>query len=381
MNLRFLNFLVIISSVFLSSGFYLGSRITTAFPKYDTVLVWLAIFAIIILQIVGPIFYRVLPDRNNRYFVLRWIMFTCMGIASSALLYMIVTDFIVFGLKIAFPAYENLLPQIGVAAALALVIVTNIVGMAQVAKGPHLYSVKVPLPEAYRSLHGLRIAQISDLHVGPTIGRRYAERVVNLVNKQRPDLIALTGDMVDGRPEQIREGIEPLRNLSAKYGAFGVLGNHEFYWNGQCWMDTYSSLGMSLLNNSHRLISHNDSQFLIAGVPDRKASRMLDNLSSSPSLALDGAPNDVYKILLAHQPSSHEDAEKAGFHLQLSGHTHGGQFFPFTLIVRLAEKFVKGLYQHKGLWVYVNRGTGYWGPPIRFLVPAEVTIISLHFEG
>ena len=304
-----------------------------------------------------------------------------MGIASSALLYMFVTDFIVLGLRLSFPAYENLLPQIGVAAALSLMIITNIVGMAQVAKGPYLYNVEVPLPKAYRSLHGLRIAQISDLHVGPTIGRRYAERVVNLVNKQQPDLIALTGDMVDGRPEQIRDGIEPLRNLSAKYGTFGVLGNHEFYWNGQSWMDTYSSLGISLLNNSHQLIRHNDSEFVVAGVPDRKASRMLNNLSSSPSAAIDGAPNDVYKILLAHQPSSNEDAEKAGFNLQLSGHTHGGQFFPFTLIVRLAEKFVKGLYQHKGLWVYVNRGTGYWGPPIRFLVPAEVTIISLHFDG
>jgi predicted MPP superfamily phosphohydrolase len=381
MNLRFFTFIVTISSLFLSSGFYLGSRISVAFPEYDTLLLWLAVFAVIILQIAGPLFYRVLPDHNNRYFVLRWIMFMCMGIASSALLYMMATDFIVFGLKILLPAHQHIYPQVGVAAAISLVLLTNIVGMAQVAHGPRLYHVKVPLPKAYNFLHGLRIAQISDLHVGPTIGRRYAQRVVNLVNGQKPDLIALTGDIVDGRPDQLRQGIEPLRNLVAKYGTFSVLGNHEFYWNAQSWMDTYRALGMSLLNNSHQIISHNDSKFLIAGVPDRKASRMLDNLSSSPSQALDGAPGDMFKILLAHQPSSHDDAEKAGFHLQLSGHTHGGQFFPFTLIVRLAEKFIKGLYQHKGLWVYVNRGTGYWGPPIRFLVPAEVTIISLHYDG
>ena len=221
--------------------------------------------------------------------------------------------------------------------------------MAQVALGPRIYKVKVPLPKDFSSLDGLKIAQISDLHVGPTIGRRYAERVVDLVNEQQPDLIALTGDMIDGYPEQLRGGIEPLRNLSARYGTFGVLGNHEFYWNGQSLLDTYKSLGVSLLNNSHQLIRHNNSSCLLAGVPDRKASRMLDNLSSSPAFALDGAPGDIFKILLAHQPSSHEDAEKAGFHLQLSGQTHGGEFFPFTLIVRLAEKFVKGLYQHKVL--------------------------------
>lgn len=380
-NFRFLAFVVIISSLFLSSGVYIGSRFTVAFPEYDTLLLWLAVFAVITMQIMGPIFYRVFPDRHNRFFLARWIMFTCMGIASSALLYMIATDIFVFTLKIAFPAHGYLLPKLGVVAAIFLVVLTNVLGMAQVAIGPRLYHVKVPLSAGYKSLHGLKIAQISDLHVGPTIGRRYAERVVHLVNNQNPHVIALTGDLIDGRPEQLRDGIEPLRRLSAPYGIFGVLGNHEFYWNAGRWMDEFRSLGISLLTNEHKVISHNDSSFVIAGVPDLKASHLLDQLESNPHRALDGAPEDVFKILLAHQPSSHVVAEDAGFHLQLSGHTHGGQFFPFTLIVRLAEKFVKGLYQYKSLWIYVNRGTGYWGPPIRFMVPAEITMISLHYEA
>lgn len=378
MGFRFVFFLSLLSAILLGSGFYVGSRITSVYPAYDSVLVWLAVYAIIILQIAGPFFYRIVPDRQNRFFIARWIMFTCMGIASSMLMYMIMTDVVVFGLTLALPGYKEFISQIGVTSALSLVVLTNVIGMSQVARGPNLYSISIPLPDSLKALDGLRVVQISDLHVGPTIGRSYTEKVVTLVNQQKPHIIALTGDLVDGTPSQLREGIEPLRALVSTYGTFGVLGNHEFYWKAHEWNLEFQTLGIKMLTNEHTVIDHNGAQIVVAGVPDHKACHMITGLTSDPMKAAEGSPIDAFRLLLAHQPSSHSHAEAAGFHLQLSGHTHGGQFFPFSILVHIAEKFVRGLYRFKTLWVYVNRGTGYWGPPVRFLVPAEITLISLH---
>lgn len=377
MSYRFAIFLSILMAILLTAGLYLGLRVTSAYPTLNSALVWFFIYAVVILQISGPIFYRIVPDRTNRFFVARWIMFTCMGIASCLLMYMLITDAVILITRLFAPSLSPHLSQLGVGTTLSLVVITNAVGATQVARGPSIYHVTIPLPDSHAELDGLKIAQISDLHVGPTIGRSYAEKVVTLVNQERPDIIALTGDLVDGTPSQLRNGVEPLMNLSATYGVFGVLGNHEFYWRADDWLNEYQALGISMLTNEHAVLEHKGARVVIAGVPDHKACHMISGMTSNPESSLVNAPQEAFKILLAHQPSSHRAASAAGFHLQLSGHTHGGQFFPFSMIVRLAERFVKGLYRFQSLWIYVNRGTGYWGPPIRFLVPAEITLISL----
>ncbi len=374
----FVVFLTIICTFLLGFGYYLGTRFSGVFSPQYGLITWIAVYGIILLQIAGPIFYRIIPNRDNRYFVLRWIMFSCMGVGASMILYTVAADCAVVVLGFLFPEKSGEISEYGVSLALSLVFVTNVVGTAQVARGPRIYHVKVPLPPALEALRGFRLAQVSDLHVGPTIGHRYARRVTNAVNALSPDAIALTGDLIDGSVESLREDVAPLAELRSRFGTFAVLGNHEFYWRVDEWQREFSELGFTMLNNEHRVLEFNGAKIAMAGVPDIQAGRMVKDMKSDPALALKGAPGDAFRILLAHQPASYKAAAAAGFHLQLSGHTHGGQFFPFTLIVRLAQPFVKGLHRvGENFWIYVNRGTGYWGPPIRFLVPPEITLITL----
>ena len=377
MDVRFAIFLTTMCSFLLGSGYYLGFRITSELSPSYAYMVWVAVYAVIILQIAGPFFYRAIPDKNNRFFILRWIMFSCMGIGSSLLLYTLMADSAVFGLNWIFPAGAAYASKLSITLALTMVGVTNIVGFGQVVKGPKIYDIKVPLPPHLAALDGFRLVQVSDLHVGPTIGKAYAERVVQIVNSLNGDIVALTGDLVDGSLENLRDDVSPLRNLRGRVGTFGVLGNHEFYWRADLWLREFSDLGIKMLNNEHQVIEFNGQKIALAGVPDIHVDRISDTMKSDPSLAIKNAPPGAYKILLAHQPASYVGACEAGFDLQLSGHTHGGQFFPFTILVGLAQKFVKGLHRHKNLWIYVNRGTGYWGPPVRFLVPPEITLITL----
>ena len=377
MNARFVLFLTIICSFLLGSGYYVGTRLNAVVSPRYSLITWLTVYGVILMQIAGPFFYRIVPDRDNRYFVLRWIMFSCMGIAASMLLYTVAADGAAVLLGFLFPENAGDMSEHGVTLALSLVLVTNVVGAAQVGRGPLVYHVKVPLPPALKALTGFRLAQISDLHVGPTIGRSYARRVTDIVNSLNADAIGLTGDLIDGSVEAIRDGVAPLADLRSRFGCFAVLGNHEFYWQVDAWQREFLRLGFTMLNNEHRIIEFNGVKIVMAGVPDIQAGRIVKSMRSDPALALQGAPADAFRILLAHQPASYIAARAAGFHLQISGHTHGGQFFPFTLLVRMVQPFVKGLHRAgENFWIYVNRGTGYWGPPIRFLVPPEITLIT-----
>lgn len=200
---------------------------------------------------------------------------------------------------------------------------------------------------------------------------------MKLTLAQNPDIIALTGDMVDGYPNVLRPHIEPLRDLKAPHGVFYCTGNHEYYWGAESWINVFREMGFHVLNNEHRMIQKNLSQLCIGGITDLSGSKFLSDHQSDSQKAFSGVPKDVFKILLAHQPASYTHALESGVHLQLSGHTHGGQFFPWSLIVAMAQKFYRGLYFHQGLWIYTNRGTGYWGPPQRFSIPSEVTVLTL----
>lgn len=230
------------------------------------------------------------------------------------------------------------------------------------------------LPDAF---HGFRIAQISDLHVGPLIRKAYVENVVQLTRAANPDLIALTGDFSDGSARHLRDDIWPLSKLEAPYGKFFVTGNHDYYWDPAGWLKLHQEMGARLLINEHMVIEKSGDKLVLAGVTDISAGSGFPGHSSDPHAAVKGAPPGVPKILLAHQPASYKEAYAAGFDLQLSGHTHAGQFFPWSVVVKLAQKYYKGLNRHENMWVYVNRGTGFWGPPIRFGVPAEITIVKL----
>lgn len=254
-------------------------------------------------------------------------------------------------------------------------------GLYNARKGPTIMKESVPINNLHKDISNLRIAQISDLHVGPTIKKGYVENVVNEVNKLNPDIIAITGDMVDGSVNYLAKHVEPLKDLHANIGKFFVTGNHEYYSGVDQWLDKTDQLGFTNLVDSHEVISKGNGKISLGGVTDYRSKTIKPSHKSDAKIAFHDAPKNIPKILLAHQPWSIYNAHEAGTDLQLSGHTHGGQFWPFVYPVRWANPYTAGLHDHNGTWVYVNRGTGYWGPPLRLGVESEITMVTLKTNG
>ncbi len=231
------------------------------------------------------------------------------------------------------------------------------------------------LPDALQDFH---IVQISDIHLGPTIKGDYLAGIVERCNELHPDLVAITGDLVDGFTAQLAGDVEPLASLRARHGSWFVTGNHEYYWGAADWCALLEQLNVGVLLNEHHVLKHNGAHLVLAGVTDYRAGKYLDGHASDPLLAKRSAPEDAFSILLAHQPRSAFAAAATGFDLQLSGHIHGGQFFPWNLAIGLVQPYGIGLHRVAGsMSLYVSAGTGYWGPPNRLGVPAEITSIRL----
>jgi predicted MPP superfamily phosphohydrolase len=259
-----------------------------------------------------------------------------------------------------------------------LALLTTLVGVYNARRRAAVKSVDVPIDNLPAALHGFTIVQISDIHVGPTIKRHYLEKIVDAVNGLKPDLIAVTGDVVDGSVSQLSAHTLPLAQLKARHGAFLVTGNHEYYAGADKWIVEFRRLGLKVLMNEHVVVEHDGARAVVAGVTDYGAASFDPAHRSDPAASIHGAPADIaFRLLLAHQPRSAPAAAQAGFTLQLSGHTHGGQFLPWNFFVRLQQPFVAGLEKLNGLWVYTSRGTGYWGPPVRLAAPSEITRLRL----
>lgn len=260
----------------------------------------------------------------------------------------------------------------GIPVALAASFLAMGIGALTALGGPRAEEVVVRMPGLHRDLEGFRIAQISDLHVGRNIRRTYVERVVERGRALAPDLIAFTGDMVDGTVERLAPDVAPLGELAAGDRAFFVLGNHDCYSGAHEWIAHFRGLGVRVLLNEHTVLRRGAATLVVGGVVDPAYH------DARPEISLDDAPNADFRLLLAHNPKLAPLGARAGFDLQLSGHTHAGQFFPWTLAVRLVHApHVAGLSREGRMWVYVSAGTGTWGPPVRLGTSPEITLIKL----
>lgn len=252
------------------------------------------------------------------------------------------------------------------------------VGVFNARRTARVRNVDVPVQGLPPALHGFTIAQITDIHVGPTIKRPYVQAIVDAVNGLNADAVAVTGDLVDGRVQDLAPDVAPLQQLRSRHGTFFVTGNHEYYSGADEWIAELQRLGVRVLMNEHVVLRHGDAGLVLAGVADTSAHHFNPRHRSDPQRAMHGAPADAgVRVLLAHQPRSAAAAAQAGFDVQLSGHTHGGQYWPWNLFVPLQQPYTAGLYRLQRLWVYVSRGTGYWGPPVRFGAPSEITRLRL----
>jgi uncharacterized protein len=358
---------------------YIGLRLLPAL-SITPLGVGLGIALLIICCIIIPVAVRSRPIRNPRLAgVLAWVGLLSMGFFSSLFVLTLLRDFILLGARLILSVQQAAaLAAPSALCTLLLTVFITLAGLVIARRRPKVVDVEIPVTGLPEGLHGFSIAQISDVHVGPTIKHQFVEGIVTRVNELKADLIAVTGDLVDGSVKELSRHTAPLAGLRALHGAYFVTGNHEYYSGERAWTAEIRRLGLRVLKNEHVVLEHNGASLVLAGVTDLSAHHFDPAQHSDPEAAMRGAPAHAgAKILLAHQPNSATAAAGAGFDVQISGHTHGGQFWPWNLFVRFFQPFTGGLYRLKNLWVYVSRGTGYWGPPNRFGVPSEITHIRL----
>ena len=321
------------------------------------------------------------PREVRRSDLLAWASLTLMGLFSSLFVLTLLRDGVELVLWLAgvvglpkVPGHWLDLSAIGV---VALALLITLVGLYGARRPPRVKVVDVPMKDLPPALNGFKIAQISDMHVGPTIKRPAMKYVVATINKLEPDVVAITGDLVDGNVYELSRHVAPLAGLRSRHGTFFVTGNHEYYSGVQPWLKYLPTLGVRILLNEHVILLHHHAPIVLAGVTDFSAASYDTSHRSDVALAITGAPRAAVKVLLAHQPRSAQAAEAAGFDLQISGHTHGGQFLPWNFFVRFQQPFTAGLHRVNEMLIYISRGTGYWGPPKRFGAPSEITLLRL----
>ncbi|WP_426756964.1 metallophosphoesterase [Myxococcus sp. Y35] len=250
-------------------------------------------------------------------------------------------------------------------------------GMWSAFHPPVVNEVAVKLPGLPKALDGFTIVHLSDIHVGPVIRRRFMDELVRRCNALRPDLMCITGDLVDGHVETLSPAVSALSELKSRHGTYFVTGNHEYYWNDAAWADALERMGVHVLRNRHVRIGDAAASFDLLGVDDWSAKKTGFRQSYDLGAAMAGRDAERASVLLAHQPSNWKVAAREGVGLQLSGHTHGGQFFPFTLAVSAIWEHDAGLFHEGERHLYVSRGTGFWGPPLRVGAPPEIVRVTL----
>ncbi len=381
---RLLIFLCVALSILGGMHYYVAQRLVldTGLPGILPTVGAVGLGLAAVAQLMAAIAVRSLPRSSARilavptFLWLGSVFLTVMMLAASDLL-LVAAD--ASGMRIASSEADWLAVARGRAlAVLALLVVLVCAGMVSALGPVRVRPVEVTLPRWPRALDGFRIVQLSDLHLGPLLGRDFAQRVVEQTNAVEPDLIVITGDLVDGSVANDGPEAAPLRGLRAQHGSYFVTGNHDHFSNADDWVAELGRLGIRALRNDMAVIGEDEACFALAGVEDRQARMVVGGAGEDLPRALRDHQPDRPVILLAHQPLIFREAAEQGVDLQLSGHTHGGQLAPFQILVRLVySRYVAGLYRRGDSQIYVSRGTGFWGPPIRLLAPAEITLLTI----
>lgn len=378
-------FLSVVLTVTAGIHYYLWARLIRDVAWPPAVHKWLsvAIVALALLMPLGLVLTRLFPREVTG--PVMWVLYTWMGLMFFLFVLLIPAD--------AVRGVAWLIDRIGgtpidperrlfLSRLFGGVVGVGALGMA----GWGFYSamrpvavkpVSVTITNLPAGFADFRIVQLTDIHVGPTIGREFIDQLVARTNALEPDLVAITGDLVDGSVANLGELVRPLADLRARHGVFFVTGNHEYFSGADEWIAHLRSLGVTVLRNEHVTLEQGGHKLVIAGIDDPTGSNFAPGHGSDLPRALAGRDESHPVILLAHQPKGADQAADKGVALQLSGHTHGGQMFPFNFLVSLQQPFVAGLHRLRDMSIYVSTGTGYWGPPMRLGVPAEITDITL----
>jgi predicted MPP superfamily phosphohydrolase len=373
-------FLTLFSLTMGGGHYYLIERLALD-PEWP---LWLSngIIALFIFGIVNLIVQVVLRHRFGAATTgLSWIAYTWLGVLFIFIILTAASDGIVWGIArlqpAPWPADPVALARIQALAVAGLGIAAAGYALHQGLQHPSIRRVEIALERWPESLDSFRIVQISDVHIGPLLDRRFAEEVTRRVNALEPDLVAVTGDLVDGSAHRIADEVKPFENIRARHGVYFVTGNHDFFSGADDWVEVVRSYGWRPLRNEHVTIRSGDAAFHLAGVDDRQGAMIDGGPGEDMERALADRDPDHPVVLLAHDPGSFKRALKHKIDLQLSGHTHGGQIWPFHWAVRAVIPWVRGLHRVEESHLYVSCGTGFWGPPMRLGAPAEITELVL----
>ncbi|HVK60598.1 MAG TPA: metallophosphoesterase [Bdellovibrionales bacterium] len=372
---RMLSFLAIaVFGILGPSYLYLGFRLA------DSGVEWL-LLAIPFLTILSmPVIHLSGLDRSAPLSeAISHAIFFCMGLVTYIAVFTVLRDFAwillrVSGFEAAQYAPNDMLPARVVVAFAGLALA---IGTFRAARGPMVKRIKIVSENLPQALDGFKIAQISDLHIGQTIRRKYVERLVEKVDSVNADIVAMTGDIGDGSVQSYATEISILGKMKSKHGIFYVPGNHEYYWSVGEWMGAMNSFGANVLVNRGQHVTLNGVDLFVAGIADPAAPGSAQAPRPDVRSAASGGSGAQFRILLSHRPGYAREASDLGFDLQLSGHTHGGQFFPWTVVVRLVHEFSLGLYRVGHMWLYVSGGTGSWGPLLRIGTTPELSVLEL----
>jgi len=373
----FTTFLLIAFTILASGHWYVAQRLVLdtqiPAPFRQVSLIFLAAMAVLIL--VQPVVRRSVSYRVVK--AMAWPVWLWCGVWFLAVFLLGVSDIFLWLLGLFWGVEDGVaLARTQARGVVSGVVVLSAISLLGGLRRPALKAVEVRLPNWPVALNGFSIVQLTDIHIGAILGRGFAQNLVDRTNRLSADMVVITGDMVDGAAEDLLDEVTPFADLSARHGVYFVTGNHDHYAGVDRWCQVFEEMGLIPLRNTRIMVGEGDDRFYLAGVDDHNPA-LADGDHTAHQAALGDRQKDLPTILLAHDPVTFPLAVQHGVDLQLSGHTHGGQLWPFTYLVRLAKKYVVGHYQQDASQLYVSRGTGFWGPPMRLFAPSEITVVTI----